>query len=79
MKERQRYDELLAKLEPGTEEYESVKQKWQVVKNMLNSIWGYVGWTGSRIYNRDIAATITRIAREGLEHIATTIGEEKVI
>ena len=79
VKERQRYDELLAKLEPGTEEYESVKQKWQVVKNMLNSIWGYVGWTGSRIYNRDIAATITRIAREGLEHIATTIGEEKVI
>jgi len=79
VKERQRYDELLAKLEPGTEEYESAKQKWQVVKNMLNSIWGYVGWTGSRIYNRDIAATITRIAREGLEHIAETIGQEKVI
>ena len=79
MKERERYDEILTQLKPGTPEYDSAKQKWQVVKNMLNSVWGYVGWTGSRIYNREIAATITRIAREGLEHIATTIGEEKVI
>ena len=73
LKERQRYDELLAELKPGTPEYESAKQKWQVVKNLLNSVWGYVGWTGARIYNRDIAATITRIAREGLEHIGKEI------
>ena len=72
--ERQRYDKLLDEA-VGTENYDTVYQQWFVVKFLLNAVWGYVGWQGSRIYNKDICATITGTAREGLEHIATEVGK----
>ena len=70
--ERQRYDKLLDDA-VGTEHYDTVYQQWFVVKFLLNAVWGYVGWQGSRIYNKDICATITGTAREGLEHIAKKV------
>ena len=71
--ERERYDKLLDNA-VGTEDYDTVYQQWYVVKFLLNAVWGYVGWQGSRIYNKDICATITGTAREGLEHISTKVG-----
>lgn len=70
--ERERYDILLDEA-VGTENYDTVYQQWYVVKFLLNAVWGYVGWQGSRIYNKEICATITGTAREGLEHIAKKV------
>jgi DNA polymerase I len=70
--ERERYDILLDEA-VGTENYDTVYQQWFVVKFLLNAVWGYVGWQGSRIYNKEICATITGTAREGLEHIAKKV------
>jgi len=73
--ERQRYDELLSEQEPGTPEYDVLYQKWYLVKFLLNAVWGYVGWAGSRIYDKEICSTITRTAREGLDHCKKTVNE----
>ena len=71
--ERQRYDKLLSEQRPGTEEYEVLYQKWYLVKFLLNAVWGYVGWAGSRIYDKEICSTITGTARDGLNHCKTTV------
>ena len=73
--ERQRMDKLLSEQEPGTDEYEVCYQKWFLVKFLLNAVWGYVGWAGSRIYDKEICSTITGTARDGLVHCKETVNK----
>ncbi|MEM4447711.1 MAG: DNA polymerase domain-containing protein [Candidatus Jordarchaeales archaeon] len=64
--ERQKYDDQLLKLEAGTEEYENIKAKRDVMKFLTNAVYGYLAYRGSRMFDVDVASTVTALAREGI-------------
>jgi len=64
--QRNKLDEELKKLEPGTPEYRETYNKRQVVKDLLNAVYGFIGYERSRIYNKTDAELVTQKAREGL-------------
>ena len=67
------YDEALREFGPKAPATLSIKEQRQAAKDTLNSVYGYAGWSGSRLYDPEMAATITRVAREGLEFIKKTV------
>jgi len=64
--QRNRFDEELKKLEPGSDKYQEVYNMRQVTKELLNAVYGYIGYERSRIYDKDNAELVTQKAREGL-------------
>ncbi|HDN18098.1 MAG TPA: hypothetical protein ENF41_03455 [Candidatus Bathyarchaeota archaeon] len=66
LKERERLEEKLKKYEPGTEKYYSIKVKRDAVKYLVNAIYGYFAYSGSRLFDVDIASKITALGREGI-------------
>ena len=80
-RERDKLEDMLQKLTPGTAEYNSVKMKRNSVKFLINAIYGYMSYVNSRLYDLDIAATVTMIGREGIEkskEIAKAMGFETI-
>ena len=65
----------MKKYEPGTEEYNTLKAQVTVVKFATNAVYGYMAYSKSRMFNVDIAATITRLAREGILAVARAAEE----
>ncbi|MCW1303455.1 MAG: DNA-directed DNA polymerase [Candidatus Nanoarchaeia archaeon] len=45
------------------EEYEVLYAKQYVLRVIANAIYGYTGWSSSRLYKKDLAETITAIGR----------------
>ena len=77
LKEREKYEAILKELEPGSQEWETVKMKITTIKYLTNSIYGYMGYQGSRLFDIDIASKVTAVAREGLltaKEIAESMG-----
>lgn len=74
---REQYDSQLKQvaLEEGkdSELYKSINEQRQVVKDLLNAVYGFAGWKVSRLYDPDIAASVTRHAREALTFIKSFI------
>jgi DNA polymerase elongation subunit (family B) len=68
-----RLSEVLAESGPHSEAYESIKQQRQVVKDLLNAVYGYAGYKGSRLYDKNIAASVTRFARDALLFIKNRV------
>lgn len=66
MEERKYYEKQMKQYTPGTPEYELFAGKRQVVKDLLNAVWGFLGYERSRIYVQKLAALTTKTAREGL-------------
>jgi len=64
--QRNKFDEELKKLELGSAEYQDVYNKRQVVKELLNAVYGFIGYERSRIYDKSNAELVTQKAREGL-------------
>ena len=73
--EREKLEKMLEKLTPGTPEYEAVKRKRDVVKYLVNAVYGVTAYEGFRLYDVDIADTITALAREGIV-VASKIAEK---
>jgi len=69
LNEREKIEAELKKLTPGTKEYDSLKDKRNAIKYLINSIYGYFGHMKSRLYNVNIAAKITEVGREGLLYL----------
>jgi DNA polymerase elongation subunit (family B) len=65
---RSKYDNLLdeeiKKSGKNSEKLERIRSMRQVVKGLLNSVYGYSGYPSSRFYDRNIAASITQHARD---------------
>jgi len=66
MDKRNEYEKQLNSLKIGTDEYESMLSKRNAVKYLLNAVYGYFGSPKSRLYLKNIAATITETGRKGL-------------
>ena len=66
IEQRKKFEAEMAKYEPGTEEYSNAARKRQVVKELLNAVYGYVVYEKSRVFKKEIAETITATARKGL-------------
>lgn len=64
---RERLEEELARLRPGSAEHESVRRRRDAVKYAVNAVYGYMGYPRSRLYDRDVAAAVAKIGREGLQ------------
>jgi DNA polymerase elongation subunit (family B) len=72
MKEREKFESEMSKYEPGSPEYKLAKDKRDEVKYLLNSVWGYYGWSGSRVFEQPKAAKVALKAREGLLYLKFT-------
>jgi len=67
--ERKAIENEMKKYKPNTPKYVDLLQKRQVVKDLINSIYGMIGFRRSRIYNHDLASIVTKIGREGIQFI----------
>jgi len=69
IEDRLKYDRRLDKLTPGTPEHKKVKFLRDAIKAVLNSIFGYTGYEGSRLFKLDIFNGITMTGQDGLKFI----------
>jgi len=68
MELRETYEELMARYDPKSQEHRDARRKRDVVKSpLLSGVWGYIGWGGSRVFDKEKAEFIAGKAREGLE------------
>lgn len=63
---RDQLEKSLRDLKPGTDLYKQTVMKRDLVKGLLNAVYGFTGYSKSRIYDVRLAETITKIAREVL-------------
>jgi DNA polymerase I len=68
--ERDKIEAQLRKLTPGTPEHGELKRKRDVVKFLTNSLYGVMAFPLFRLYDRDLAASVTEAGRKGLRHMA---------
>lgn len=64
--EREKLDQKLKSLTPGTDDYRNYKNKRDSFKFFLNAVYGYFGAPACRLYNRAIAEKVTEVGRNGL-------------
>jgi len=55
------------------EQYKSIKEERQVAKDLLNSVYGYAGQQESRLFNKQMAAKVTEVARTILSKVKQTV------
>lgn len=63
---RTKIEEELSKLTPGTPEYENLKSRRDAVKYLVNAVYGFMAYSGSRVYDVKLASSVTMLAREGI-------------
>ena len=76
LEERERIEKEMKKYDPYTEEWLNLKMKRDAVKYATNAVYGYTGWTHARIYDVDIASTITGVARDLMLYLVKYCKEE---
>jgi len=69
MKEKERWTQIRNSYEKGTPEWEEADRKRQVVKGIINAVYGVCANPSFRLFNPTIAEKITSLAREGLSHL----------
>jgi len=75
-RQRDKYENEMEKYEPGSKEYKNLAMKRQVVKDLVNAIYGFLGYSKSRLFELEIAKKITEIARKGLLFVSNIIKKE---
>jgi DNA polymerase I len=74
LKERKKYKNLMKQFNKESIEYSTYDLQQYAIKIINNSIYGVMGFSGFRLYNRNIAESITYIARK-IIHEAVRIAE----
>jgi DNA polymerase I len=74
--ERRKIKEEMEKYKKDSSRYKSLYAKQYVLKKCANSIYGYLGWIGSRVYNKEAAELITKIGRHFINEIRKIIEKE---
>ncbi len=73
MDERERHEAVMndafSTYGPESEEYKTAKLKRDVVKYLLNAVYGVIGSSVFRLYDPDVASTVTRIGRDALTRL----------
>ena len=75
-KQRDKYEKEMEKYEPGSKEYKDLARKRQVVKDLVNAVYGFLGYHKSRLFDIKIAEKITKTARGGLKFIRDILSEK---
>lgn len=70
--ERDKYDEMLKRLEPGTPEFKTVEGMRNAVKYIGEAVIGYFGSRSSRLYDPEIFQMITTTGQEGIKILEYT-------
>jgi len=68
IEERTKIETERAKYDPQSTQYRTLTDKRQVIKELINSVYGFVAFKGSRLYS-DIGAKVTEIGRKGLSFV----------
>ena len=66
VKERTKIELERSKYEVNSEEYRILTDKRQIIKDLINSIYGYICFVGSRLYSEGEGAKVTGTGRKGL-------------
>ena len=66
VKERTKIELERSKHEVNSEEYRILTDKRQVIKDLINSVYGYICFVGSRLYSEGEGAKVTGTGRKGL-------------
>lgn len=74
--ERKKIKEEMNKYKEDSIQYKSLYAKQFVLKKCANSIYGYLGWIGSRVYNKEAAELITKLGRYFINEIRKIIENE---
>lgn len=69
MKQRDKFEKEMINTIIDSPEYKLFKERRDEVKYLLNSVWGYYGWSGSRVFEQPKAAKVAKEAREGLIYL----------
>ena len=72
-------EEQIKLTQPGTSEYTNLVQKKMSVKAIVNALYGYFAFSGSRLFDQNIASSVTKCGREGimkLRELAQSLGKE---
>ena len=72
---RERLEQQLQQYEPGTPEYQDIENKIMAVKGIVNSFYGVMANPYFRLFDVDVAATITGLAREGILYVVRRANE----
>jgi len=64
LKYREMKEKQISKLTPGTREYVRIENQRQRIKDLTNSVYGFVGYHKSRIRNYTLAESITSMGRK---------------
>ena len=70
---REKYKTEMYKHLEGSPLYKKFDNKQRTTKFLKNSFYGWMGYKSARIYNPDIAASITWLSRAALQHIINII------
>jgi len=66
---RDKVEEKLEHLVPGTDEYEIVEKEKEAIKTLTEIIYGYLSSRYNRFHTKSVGGEVTRYGREGLLHM----------
>lgn len=66
VKERTKIESERSEYKVNSEEYRILTDKRQIIKDLINSIYGYICFVGSRLYSEGEGAKVTGTGRKGL-------------
>lgn len=79
LQERRKIEQKMSDLSPEDEKYKQLERKRDVVKYLINAVYGYTNkhkyGTPSRLYDWEVASSITHMAREVLMEIEKVVNE----
>ncbi len=61
--------------EPGSSDYERLNRQQQSVKVLTNSLYGVLGWSRFRLYDKDMGAAVTATGREVIAYSAEVVAD----
>lgn len=67
--ERKKIEDKMSGFKPGTSEYKSLSLRRQAVKDLTNSVYGFLGYPGARLFVYELAESVTKIGREGIKFV----------
>ncbi len=81
LRAREHVRELMRRVSRGSTEWILLDERQRALKVLANAMYGYCGWTGARLYRREVAEAVTAWGRELMRRVleyARRIGIEVI-
>ena len=75
LEEREQKKDARDEHQPGTSEYEKYDTQQTAVKIIMNSLYGVLGWSRFRLYDRKVGAAVTATGREVIKFTQSIASE----